>query len=276
MMQRLKWTLDGMLHPLYVLRGRRPWSAGYMTAKRRAISKAIDEKVFDGDGDLPKGYGFRIDERVIEYPWLFSKLPVGDGFMLDAGSALNHEYLVSRKPLSEKKLVVVTLAPESRCYWQRGIGYIFEELRDSNFRSERFDIVASVSTIEHVGLDNTMLYTADSSKAESDAHGYLPAVREFKRLLRPGGRCYLTVPFGRAAVRGWFQVFDYAMVQELIEDFAPSSCTVDYFGYQTDGWQRSEPELLAEAEFFDPHDAKGFDEDFAAGARGVACMELIR
>jgi SAM-dependent methyltransferase len=276
MKQRLKWTIDGLCHPWYVLRGRQPWKLGYLTAKRRAISKAIDQGVFSSAAPLPDGYGFRIDERIIEYPWLFSRLPAGDGLMLDAGSALNHGYLVDRSPLNEKRLVVDTLAPEDRCFWAQGVGYIFEDLRDSIFRDECFDVVASVSTIEHIGLDNTMLYTDDPSKAESDPASYLVAVMEFKRVLKTGGPCFLTVPYGRRGVHRWFQVFDAAMVAGLIEAFAPASSVVEYFGYQGTGWQRVEPEAIADATFFDVHSRKGFDPDFAAFARGVACIELIK
>ena len=43
---------------------------------------------------LPARYGFRVDERVVEYPWLFSRFFAGEGTLLDAGSTLNFDYLL--------------------------------------------------------------------------------------------------------------------------------------------------------------------------------------
>lgn len=275
MIERLKWLADGLAHPLYLLRGRPPWALGYTTAKRRAICAGIDAGQ-PRSGPLPTGYGFRIDERAVEYPWLFARLPQGGQLMLDAGSALNHEFLLRRQPLAGKRLVVATLAPEKRCYWRRGVGYLYEDLRRSCLGDGRFDIVASMSTIEHIGLDNTMLYTADAQKRESDRGGWEQAVAEYRRILRPGGTCFLSFPYGRAANHGWFQVFDAGMVARLLSVFAPAEAEVDYFAYRPDGWQRCAAEQVADATFFDIHAQRRYDPDRAAGARGLACLRLVR
>ena len=60
-----------------------------------AIRRAIAQGVLS-DGALPVGHGFRLDERIVEYPWLFSRLPSGAGNLLDAGSVLNYEFLLSQ------------------------------------------------------------------------------------------------------------------------------------------------------------------------------------
>jgi len=49
----------------------------------------------------------------------------------------------------------------------KGISYIFEDLRESCFRDDYFDIVVSLSTIEHIGLDNTMRYTHEPDKKKT-------------------------------------------------------------------------------------------------------------
>lgn len=41
---------------------------------------------------LPGNYAFRIDERVVEYPWVLSRLGVAKRLLLDAGSASNVIY----------------------------------------------------------------------------------------------------------------------------------------------------------------------------------------
>ncbi len=271
----IKEFLDELLHPLYVVLGRRPWRVGYYTAKKRGISAGIDSGVMAGGQPLPQGYGWRIDERVVEYPWLFSQLPAQPGKMLDAGSALNHRFLLERAPLANAELTIMTLAPEKRCFWERSISYVFGDLRQTSFASGSFDVIASVSTIEHIGLDNTLYYTSDASKKETQPLGFKPAVAEFKRILKPGGLCLITVPYGRRGVHGWYQVFDSALVAQVIEAFAPSEHVVEYFGYDDGGWARTTATDIADAEFFDINAGQPYTSDFAAGARGVACIRMV-
>lgn len=275
MLFKIKEALDAFATPLYVARGRQPWSPGYYTAKKETICSAIDSGLFSGGRELPFGYGRHIDERSVEYPWLFSQLPKCPGKVLDAGSALNHRFLVEREPLKDAQLTIMTLAPEKRCFWDRAISYVFGDLRKTFFADATFDVVASVSTIEHIGLDNTMLYTGDASKKESDDLGFMLAVAEFKRILRPGGLCMITVPFGRRGVHGWYQVFDFDLVMKVVDAFQSSEHTIEYFGYSQDGWRRAEHEEIMDAEFFDVHEGKSFGPDLAAGARGVACIRLV-
>ncbi len=275
MLFELKEALDTLATPLYAVRGRRPWSPGYYTAKKEAICSAIDAGVFSGRAELPDGYGYRIDERAVEYPWVLAQLPERPGNVLDAGSALNHRFLVERAPLKDAQLTIMTLAPEKRCFWDRSISYVYGDLRKTLFADAVFDVIVSASTIEHIGLDNTLHYTGDVSKKEADALGFVPAVSEFRRLLRPGGLCLITVPFGRRGVHGWYQVFDMDLVMKVVEAFQPSAYAIEYFGYFADTWRRAKPEEIGDAEFFDIHEGKPFAADFAAGARGVACIRLI-
>ena len=275
MLFEIKEYMDVLATPIYLANGRKPWSPGYYTAKRRTICSAIDEGLFSGGSELPSSFGRHIDERVVECPWVFAQLAETPGRVLDAGSALNHRFLLDRPPLKDAHLTIMTLAPERRCFWNRSISYVFGDLRKTYFADAVFDVVISVSTIEHIGLDNTMLYTGDVSKKESDALGFLPAITEFRRLLKPGGICLITVPFGRRGVHGWYQVFDQEMAMKVVEAFRPSDYSIDYFGYFPDGWRRASSCEIADAAFFDVHDARDFAPDFAAGARGVACMKLI-
>jgi hypothetical protein len=182
---RLKWALDAVAVPAYHVIGR-PFGPGYQTTKRRTIKSAIDLGVARGGEDLPAGYGIAMDERVVEYPWLFARLKPDVGKMLDAGSALNHDYLLERSPLKGADLTIMTLAPEKSCYWYQGFSYMFGDLRQTIFADQTFDTIASISTIEHIGLDNTMLYTGNPADAEKDEGGFAPAVKEFKRILKPG------------------------------------------------------------------------------------------
>lgn len=143
------------------------------------------------------------------------------------------------------------------------------------FADRTFDTIASISTIEHIGLDNTMLYTGNPADAEKDEGGFGPAVKEFKRILNPGGSCFISFPFGKRANLGWYQVFDRAMVDKVVEIFSPRSHRIDYFGYTSGGWQRAMPETLKDSTVYDVHTGLGWGKDRAASSRAIACLELI-
>jgi hypothetical protein len=268
----IKSMLDGAAVPLFKARPR-PFGPGYQTAKRQLIESAIDGGVLRTNQELPPGYGVAMDERVVEYPWLFGRLGKV-GRMLDAGSTFNHDFLLQRSPLKGADLTIMTLAPEKRCYWYEGYSYVFGDLRKTFFADGAFDTVASISTIEHIGLDNKMLYTADPTDVESDENGFVPAVKEFKRILKPAGTCFISVPFGKRNNLGWYQVFDLTKIEAIVEAFGPTSHQIDYFGYSKNGWSRGAAASLSEATVYDVHTRKGWGDDLAASSRAIACLQL--
>lgn len=258
---------------LYQIWGMKPWRLGYVPYKFSAIRRAIAQGLLN-DGTLPIGHGFRLDERIVEYPWFFSRIPSDKGNLLDAGSVLNYGFLLSQPALANKRVFISTLAPESDCYWSRAVSYVYEDLRESCFRDDYFDWVVSLSTIEHIGLDNTMLYTQDEAKRENDNDAYLAAVKEFRRVLKPGGTLFLSMPYGKHCNHGWFQIFDAEMVDRIIKEFAPAEYRESHFKYQADGWIVSDREQSFGATYFDIHTQKSYDVDFAAASRAVVCLEL--
>lgn len=252
-----------------------PWSTGYNEYKWQAIQAALEHPDFMGLVGQPK-YGYRLDERVVELPWLFSRLPAGPGVLLDAGSALNHSPLLAHPRLAEKTLFISTLAPERKAYWERGISYVYEDLRRTCFREGYFDFIACISTLEHVGLDNTFLYTDDPEKKEADGTSYLDLIDVLRTRLKPGGRLFLTLPYGRRQVRGWFQVFDGTMIDGIVARFAPAEVRETMFMYHDDRWSLSNREEAREGTCFDVNVDKTPPLDYCAFSRAVVCLELQR
>jgi len=277
-LQTAKWVkswLEWLWYPVFYLTGRRPFSFGYGYYRKREIEKAITKGLFNG-GELCPDFGFRIDERIIEYSWLFSRLPLGPGRLLDAGSTLNYRYIVEKEPVASKNVYITTLAPETYCMWQKKISYIYEDLRETCYRDEYFDVIASISTIEHIGMDNTMLYTEDETKKENRVDAYLEAIQEYYRILKKNGTLFLSFPFGRYANHGWFQVLDAEMTDVILDNFSARKHSELYFQYTPTGWRKASRDELYDATFFDIHKIKKYDPDYAAASRGVACLELIK
>ena len=251
--------------------GSRLYAPHKVSELRRVLEMPFDTR------NLPRGFSYRLDERLVEYPWLFSRLPAGPGELLDAGSVLNHDFILSHPTLQPKlqgkKLTIMTLAPEGYSFWDRGINYVYGDLRRTYFRDESFDLVVCVSTLEHIGLENQRFH---STNLEETAAGgsHLDAVKEFGRVLKPGGRCYITVPFGKKFRGKWHQVFDSGMVDEVVEAFAPVRVTETYFRHLPDaGWQTSSRSASADAIYFDYEVDKPW-KGCPATAEAVVCLEL--
>lgn len=267
----------GPLRRAYFVALRRPaWALGYADHKMALVRSALADpdvmRIFRDGAALPPSFGRGIDERIVEYPWAVSRLAeLRPRRVLDAGSTLNYAEVLDAEPLQGPELHIVTLAPEPRCYWWRGFSYVFADLRDLPLRDACYDVVVSLSTLEHVGLD-VSLYGARAAAAG----GLEAAVRELRRVLRPGGTLLVTVPYGRRMELEWMRQFDAADLDVLRAAFQPSAWTARFYGYGASGWTVGTAESLAAAEYHDVWTAAGPAADGAAAARAVACLELVR
>ena len=262
----------------YLMSKRIPWTIGYSEYKYDFIGKIINREGLSSfvNGTLPAGYGYRLDERAVEYPWFFARLKENEQIILDAGSVLNHREILSADKLKGRKLYISTLFYEGRPEISPSPSYLYEDLRNMCFRDDFFDAICCLSTLEHIGLDNTRLYTPDQAKKESNKYSHLVAIAEFKRVLRFGGTLYLTIPFGSYKNHGWLQVFDSEMLNKIIETFEPTSMSKTFFRYENDQWNFSEEKMCQDGYCFDIHENKLYEKDYLAFARCVVCLEMTK
>jgi SAM-dependent methyltransferase len=172
------------------------------------------------------------DERAIEIPWALSRY-AGERRVLDIGTAhAEPAYVEGLRELDAPELVTVDLAEPAD---------VVADVRALPFEDGRFDVVFCVSTLEHVGLDNSM-YGVDAAR---DEDGQDAALRELHRVLARDGRLLVTVPTGERDDQGW-QL--QRAPREWISVFERSGFLVfedELYVHSEDGWRTA---TLAEAE----------------------------
>jgi len=251
-----------------------PRTLAYDAAKRALVCRLLDDaewrEVFAAAGALPAGLGTGYDERVVEYPWLFSRLPRGR--VLDAGSVMNHRYLLERA-LTEAEiaeLTIVTLAPEPHAFTSLKVSYLYADLRELPLRDDWFDEVVCLSTIEHVGMDNEV-YGVRAERADDPGEEAARALRELLRVVKPGGRIHLSVPYGRREDHGWFRQFDRAETDALFEAAGVGRREEAFFAHLPTGWQRVSADDASDVAYNAEPTAA---DDLAVAARAVLCATI--
>jgi len=161
--------------------------------------RGLDDALLAARGGPLRGLGAPpgTDERRIEIPWVISRY-CGEAHVLDVGYAYAPPaYIDVLTRLGAADLVGVDLAEPVEI---PGLRPVQADLRDLPFADRSFDLVHCISTIEHVGWDNTVYGQA----AEHDERGMARALGELRRVLAPAGRLLITVPTGVSEHHGWF------------------------------------------------------------------------
>lgn len=272
----------------YMARGGMPFSTGYGIYHKEFIGSVLTNGSllgrFRDGGRLPEGYGVGVDERCVEYPWMISQLEAAPGRLLDAGSTLNHGFLLDLPILHTKVIDILTLAPEAECFWQRGISYLYHDLRDVPIRNGYYDTISCLSTLEHVGCD-TSNYTGKDADRQNLPEDYLLAIGELCRVLRPGGSLLISVPFGTYSHLGVQQQFDGLMLAKARAALGMHGEVVErFYLYSADGWNVATESDCAQARYVEwavgvwAHgtipDPVPREPDRAVAARAVACLRL--
>ena len=265
---------------LWKRQGRIPGAAGSNAAKWIAIEQGIN-------GLAGQQYGWDdvgLDERVVEYAWLFDRMRSLDkprGRVLDAGSVLNHATILdgwrraARSPVS-----IVTLGFEGHAAVTNEVRYEFADLRKLPYRDEWFSNVLSLSTIEHIGLDNAIYGPAAGAvaKTSSPSAEAEKAVQELQRVMVRSGTLLLSVPFGARSNRGWFRIFDEADIVGLTALPGWTNARARYFRAFREGWRECAADDAKTAGYNEPTGRPGQQTapPFVAAAEAVALLEMTR
>lgn len=160
-------------------------------------------------------------QRAIEYPWVLQQLALlkQNALVLDVGCA---ESLLSHELLARGYRVI---GIDIRDYhWKaQNMLVVKGNVMDTGFPESLFDAIFVVSTIEHIGLSG---YGQVTIYEEGD----IRAMREFRRILKPGGILILTTPYIRSKslrVNPIERIYNHERLTRLIEDY--QILNEDYF-----------------------------------------------
>jgi O-antigen chain-terminating methyltransferase len=234
-----------------------------LVASREFEEMALIEEVYGkasgGPVDLESPVGPGLSERVVEVPWVLSRYR-GEQAVLDIGYAhAPAAYLSLLLSLAIPDLHGVDLVTREI----QGFTGLAADIRRLPYEDRLFDLVLCVSTLEHIGRDNTR-YGAPGAE---DARGDKAALLEIARVLRPGGRLLVTVPFGQPQDHGWFVQYGERDWSRLLES-VPLEVT-EAAGYRllADGWVRvADLSELSGCRYGEP----------GPGAMSILCSELTR
>jgi SAM-dependent methyltransferase len=134
-----------------------------------------------------------LDERAIEIPWVLSRYR-REPSVLDVGYAFAEPvWLAALTAATPGEVVGVDLAARN----VPGVLSVRADVRALPFRNAEFDVAFCISTLEHVGLDNS----GYGIGGERDGGGHAAALRELRRVSR---RLLVTVPTGVEEDHGAF------------------------------------------------------------------------
>jgi SAM-dependent methyltransferase len=202
----------------------------------------------------------RMTERVVEIPWVLSRYR-GERRVLDIGSANAVDmYLNHLRGMSIPELHGVDLSAKK----VRGIRMTQSDVRRMPFGDSYFDLVLCVSTLEHIGQDNSGYQIS----AQRDQAGGISALTEMRRVLTNEGRILVTVPFGRAQDYGWFKQYDLRTWNEALQAANLRADELVFYAYTPAGWESVEdPGVLR---------SNGYREGGAPASESVLCAALKR
>ena len=212
---------------------------------------------------LPQPCGVNLPERVVEL--LLARLSYGPGAsVLDVGHANSmecHRAMVRSLPEPRWLTGIDMAAPVydvSELYARSVRG----DICATEFADDTFDLVWCISSLEHIGMDNSGYGETDSGESTAER-----ALAEMLRVARPGGSVLVTVPYGRYEDHGWFRNLDERTWQDLLEPLRERASIHElYFGHEAGtGWARVDAEDLAHV---------GYRDQKNAGAAGLAAAFL--
>jgi SAM-dependent methyltransferase len=177
------------------------------------------------------------DERAIEIPWVLSRY-AGERRLLDVGTVFAEPTYVEGLHDLGADVTTVDFAAGAD---------VQADARDLPFGDGSFDVVHCISTLEHIGRDNST-YAVDAP-AEDD--GDAAALRELRRVVAEDGRVLVTVPTGVHDDQGWQLQREPQAWVDIFEGAGFSIFEDELYVRTGDGWRSASIDEAATAQYGD-------------------------
>lgn len=199
--------------------------------------------------------GDGLTERVVEIPWVLRSLPRGaDVRVLDVGTAfspMTYKRLLARLSQSVE---LVDLAEADVA----GLKAHVADVRRLPFADDSFDVAICVSTLEHVGMDNTNYNVASGGGDDADA---------LRELARVAPTVLVTVPAGADADMGWQRQYSPGTFRRLVGNAGLAVGRLEVFAHvPTRGWAPAAEDAIGD---------RGYGVG-ATAAAAIICAQLLR
>jgi hypothetical protein len=201
------------------------------------------------------GIGVGLSERVVEIPWVLRRLRTTQGTrVLDIGTAFS---VLAYKRLLVRQPHVVEVADLAEAYIPPLRTHV-ADVRNLPFADGSFDTALCISTLEHVGMDNTDYGVASGGAGELDA---------LRELGRVAGRVLVTVPAGSDENMGWQRQYSPSTFRRVVEEAGLKVGVMEVFAHDpAGGWAREQEDAVTDRTY----------GEGAPAAAAIICAELSR
>ena len=178
----------------------------YFPRRDAQITRLLDEVA--GGHEIGPDFFLRgplanYDERVVEYPialkCLLQAAARGSVDVLDVGCVLNHALM--REYVSRAARMIWFMNPSLEpSQYEKNVAFLLADMRVHQLPEElKFPLVTCLSTLEHIGMDNTRYGGGPKEFAEPPERPEAFAIegtRNIAKLVAPGGTLLISVPYG--------------------------------------------------------------------------------
>lgn len=230
-------------------------SAQFVERQDRVIQSLLERRLAGEPlAELLRGFDAKnYGERVVEYPvfldWLLAQ-PTGLD-LLDVGCVLNKSFLGPVLNERCRALWLCNPAVEPLAIDGPPVFYHLAPLDKAFRRGPTFSLITCLSTLEHIGFDNSHYGASVPPRfAEPADEPFIESFGQLSHLLAPGGRLLISFPYGQREAllhpstgRASSQVLDHGALERCLPAFAAAGVEieVEIYAATADGWQRQEP-----------------------------------
>jgi len=227
----------------------------YFLKQHNAVLKAFEmlEQGEDFDVILRKPFVLPFGERIVEYPYFYKWIMESECHydILDVGCVLNNRCVEEVLRKSVKSVWFCNPSIEKSVNISNPIFYHISDLEHSFPNGQQFALVTCLSTIEHIGYDNSQYGVSIPGKyLVPSIEPFIKAFGKLGSLVGPGGALLISFPFGYREVllnpgtgKISSQVMDYSDLKECLPVFNEMDFSYKLVVYEAtpNGWEKTDP-----------------------------------